>query len=144
MAGQVATLVIAACPNRPYHDTLTAGMKFNFSCVVNAAFKPGNAAITHTDQGPALTSAAIPVRDDEPVYDHTGDMPEGFFIKESGEVRVVTKILFHNASPCPNLALKSPNTILPRSPLKRQRKDAEYIEGYHILISYGREHDKEN
>jgi hypothetical protein len=70
----------------------------------------------------------MPVKAEEPVNEYVPDMPEGFFMKASGELSEVMKAPLQRARPWPNLALKSPMII--RGFLKSYDSDTVYACGH--------------
>ena len=71
---------------------------------------PGEAAKAVKDHLPIEYSPATPVNTLLPVKDEDGVTPKLRFIKADGVFNEVKLEPLHSASPCPNLALKSPST----------------------------------
>ena len=69
--------------------------------------------------------------------------PEGRFIKTEGEVFEFRKLPFHNESPCPKRALKSPNTNLTGAFLKFHPILAQMASGYGAEASSERDRDSD-
>ena len=79
---------------------------------------------------PNVTSAATPLRAYAPENEEDAETPDDLFRKAEGVARLPTLIPFHNASPCPKRALKSPATIFPLARFKSYRICPHTVSGF--------------
>lgn len=122
-------------PKRPLHERLAAGFKAIFSGAERADLIPGTAVRTVRVRRLIEKVPAIPVNAEDPVNEKVSEIPEGFFMNASGELNDVMNAPLHSASPCPNLALKSPATTRPH--LKSHENEAVYDAGHGVAAEYG-------
>ncbi len=79
---------------------------------ISAFFIPGTTAATENVTGPVSKLHPSPVCAYFPVIEREGFMPVGRRISEAADDGSSRLIVFHAASPCPNLRLKSPTYSL--------------------------------